>query len=439
MADVHLHKIIEVGEGSPAEKAGLLPGDILVSINGKEIQDVLDYRFLEDEREVRLVIARDGKEQAFRIRKGEYEDLGLVFSESLMDDYKNCRNGCIFCFIDQMPPGMRDTLYFKDDDTRLSFLQGNYVTLTNLKPEEIDRICYYRLSPMNISIHTTNPELRCKMLKNRFAGSSLSALDRFKEAGITMNGQIVLCRDYNDGAELERTIHDLTAYLPEMESVSVVPVGLTKYREGLTELKSFDRESAREVLSVIRKWQAICREHFGTAFLYASDEWYIMAGEDFPSEEEYEGYPQYENGVGMLRSLIAEVEDALSFDYAEGDERERTRTIATGMLAAPYIKELAEKVTEHFPNLHIRVVPIRNDFFGEKITVSGLLTGGDLIHQLQEISLGDRLILPENLLRSGEDILLDDLTVSDIEKALQTRVRIVKSEGIDFVESLIEA
>lgn len=429
---------MEVDAGSPAERAGLLPGDVLTAIDGKPIQDVLDYRFLQDEARLSLTVLRGEEELRLRIRKEEYEDLGLTFAESLMDDYQNCRNRCIFCFIDQMPPGMRDTLYFKDDDTRLSFLQGNYVTLTNLSKEEVERICYYKLSPMNISVHTTNPELRCKMLCNRFAGSSLDALKKFKEAGIAMNGQIVLCRGINDGAELERTIHDLTAYIPEMDSLSVVPVGLTKYRDRLPELQSFDKESAKETLAIIRKWQGICKQYFDTAFVYASDEWYIMAEEEFPSEEEYEGYPQIENGVGMLRSLITEVEDTLRYDYETGDDRVRKKTIATGVLAAPYMKQLVEKTKEKFPNIDVRVITIINRFFGEKITVSGLLTGGDLIQQLSGIDLGERLLLPVNLLRSGEETLLDDLTVTDLENALQTKVRIVKSEGTDFVESLLE-
>ncbi len=438
MAKQHLHKILEVEPHSPAAKAGIMAGDVLQTMNGKPIIDVLDYRFEEEDSRLTLGIKRDEEELEFTIKKGEYEDLGLVFAESLMDDYQNCYNKCIFCFIDQMPPGMRKTLYFKDDDTRLSFLQGNYVTLTNLSPEEVDRICYYRLSPMNISVHTTNPKLRCEMLHNRFAGDALNCLKRFKEAGIQMNGQIVLCRGYNDGEELERSIHDLTEYIPEMDSLSVVPVGLTKYREGLAKLEPFDKESARETLAIIHKWQGICREHFGMNFVYASDEWYITAEMELPNEEDYDGYPQIENGVGMLRSLITEVEDVLEYDYEVGDDRMRRQTIATGVLAAPFMEQLVAKTKVKFPNVDVKVITIRNDFFGERITVSGLLTARDIIAQLKEVDIGERLLLPCNLLRSGEDVLLDDLTVTDIENALQTKVRIVKSEGSDFVDSLIE-
>ena len=353
-----------------------------------------------------------------------------------MDDYRSCRNRCIFCFIDQMPPGMRDTLYFKDDDTRLSFLQGNYVTLTNVSDEELERICYYKLSPINVSVHTTNPELRRKMLCNRFAGTILEKLNRLKEAGITMNGQIVLVKGVNDGEELERTIHDLTAYIPYMQSLSVVPVGLTRFREGLAELLPFEKEDAKDVLQRIRKWQGICMEYFQTRFVYPSDEWYLTADEEIPGEEDYEGYPQIENGVGMIRSLVKETEDCIA--AAAGDDRVRNLSIATGMLAAPTIKMLCEKVREKFPNVNATVYAIRNDFFGERITVSGLLTGQDIMAQLKDKPLGERLILPANLLRSGEDVLLDDYHVPDIEKALNIPIRIGESTGRDFLDSLIE-
>ena len=335
-----------------------------------------------------------------------------------------------------MPKGMRPTLYFKDDDTRLSFLQGNYVTLTNVNDEELERICYYRLSPINVSVHTTNPELRKKMLCNRFAGDIEEKLKKLKDADISMNGQIVLVKNWNDGDELERTIHDLTAYLPNMQSLSVVPIGMTKYRQGLTEIEPFDKEDARKVLALIGKWQGICREHFGTSFVYASDEWYLLAGLPIPSEEDYEGYPQIENGVGMLRSLMTEVEACIA--NAAGDERTRSISIATGMLAAPVIRQLCEKVRSIFPNISVDVYAIRNDFFGERITVSGLLTGQDIIAQLRGKKLGDRLLLPANLLRSGEQVLLDDVTVSDIEKELNIGIRICEADGNDFLQSLIE-
>ena len=432
----HEHSVIDVIPGSPAWKAGIRKGDRLLRMNGREVIDVLDFRFEEEERTITVTYVRDNELTDVKIRKGECEELGLVFAESLMDDYRSCRNDCVFCFISQMPPGMRETLYFKDDDTRLSFLQGNYVTLTNVSNEELERICYYKLSPMNISVHTTNPELRCKMLHNRFAGEIINKMRRLKEAGITMNGQIVLVPEYNDGTELERTIHDLTEFLPNLQSLSVVPVGLTKYREHLPKLRTFTKEESREVIGIIAKWQKICLEYFDTRFVFASDEWFLTAGLPLPSEDEYEGYPQIENGVGMVRSLTEEV--AWELEDREGDDRLHEATIATGVLIAPTIEKLCGEVCKVYPNLHVTVVPIINHFFGETITVSGLLTGKDIIEQLSGREIRGKLILPENLLRSGEDVLLDDKTVSDIENALQTRVRIVKSEGYDFVESLVE-
>ncbi|MBR5712635.1 MAG: DUF512 domain-containing protein [Lachnospiraceae bacterium] len=432
----HEHTIVDVLTGSPAWKAGLRKGDRLTAMNGRPVIDVLDFRFEEEESRLELTFLRDGSEMTVEIAKGECEELGLVFAESLMDDYRSCRNDCIFCFINQMPPGMRETLYFKDDDTRLSFLQGNYVTLTNISEEELDRICFYKLSPMNISVHTTNPELRCKMLHNRFAGTIVEKLRRLKEAGITMNGQIVLVKGHNDGDELERTIHDLTEFLPNMQSLSVVPVGLTRYRDHLPKLETFKKDDARDVLARIGKWQKICLEYFDTRFVYASDEWFLTAELPLPEEEEYEGYPQIENGVGMIRSLRQEVEDELS--YCECDEDEHLATVVTGTLAAPVIEELCARVKEKFPGLKYEVVAIVNHFFGETITVSGLLTGSDIIDQMKDKKILGRLLLPENLLRSGETVLLDDMTVADIENALQTRVRIVKSEGYDFVDSLVK-
>ncbi len=437
MKKLQEHTIKEVLSDSIAEELEIEAGDVLVSINEQPVKDVFDYRYLSEDEEIVLLIRKpDGEEWELEIEKDAYEDLGLVFEDGLMDEYRSCRNKCIFCFIDQMPTGMRDTLYFKDDDARLSFLQGNYITLTNLSEEDMERILFYKLSPINISVHTTNRSLRCKMLNNRFAGEALDKIKRFYDAGLEMNGQIVLCKGYNDGEELERTIHDLTAYLPLMQSVSVVPMGMTKFRDGLAQVEPFTKDDAVEVIGIIEKWQNIIQKHYGTRMIHASDEWYLLAGLPLPSDEEYEGYPQLENGVGMLRLLDTEVDECLS--DCKGDDRTRKLTIATGMLAESSIKEQISKIQKKYPNISAEVVAIRNEFFGESITVAGLITAQDIIAQLKDKELGDVLLLPEVMLRSGEDVFLDDLTVSDVEKALQTRVGIVKSDGEAFVHAVLE-
>lgn len=435
-AGKHEHIISRVLPGSIAEELEIEAGDKLIAVNGCEIEDVFDYHFYTNDEELVLLIEKpDGEEWELEIEKEYEEDLGIEFEQGLMDEYRSCRNRCIFCFIDQMPEGMRDTLYFKDDDSRLSFLQGNYVTLTNMSGHDIERIVRYHLEPINISFHTTNPELRCKMLHNRFAGEALEKVDRLFEGGIRMNGQIVLCKGINDGEELERSIRDLTRYIPCLQSVSVVPAGLTRYREGLYPLEPFGKEDARRVLETVRRWQERLYEEYGTHFIHAGDEWYILAEEEVPGEERYDGYLQLENGVGMLRLLEDEFKTA--FEEAKGDERPRELSIATGMLAAPYIRRMAERLRVKYPRTRIKVYPIRNDFFGERITVSGLITGQDLIGQLKGQELGGRLLLPCNMFRSGEEVFLDDLTLSDVEEALQVRTYIVKSSGQDFVEAVL--
>lgn len=432
----HEHIVKSVAVGSIAEELGVEPGDKLISINDNEIEDVFDYHYLVNDEEIVLLIEKpDGEEWELEIEKDYEEDLGIEFEQGLMDEYRSCRNKCIFCFIDQMPKGMRDTLYFKDDDSRLSFLQGNYITLTNMSDHDIDRIIKYHLEPINISFHTTNPELRCEMLHNRFAGDALKKVDKLYEHGIMMNGQIVLCKGINDGEELERSIHDLTKYLPHLQSVSVVPVGLTKYREGLCELQPFEKEDAIQVLDTIEKWQRIIYEAYGTHFIHAGDEWYILAERELPEEESYDGYLQLENGVGMLRLLTEEVKETL--EGLAGDERKREVSMATGILAYPYLKELIEQIQGKFPNVEVHLYEIQNQFFGERITVSGLITGGDLIEQLKKQPLGTRLLLPCNMLRDGEGVFLDDVTVSDVKESLQVEVDIVKSSGQDFVHSII--
>lgn len=435
MKKKNLHIIKEVLPGSIAEECGMEPGDAILKINNEEIQDILDYRYMIQEEELVItVLSKQGEEVEVEIEKDFDEDLGIEFVNAFMDDYRSCSNKCIFCFIDQMPPGMRETLYFKDDDARLSFLQGNYVTLTNMSDADIDRIIRYHLEPINISFQTMNPELRCKMLNNRFAGEALKKADRLFEAGITMNGQIVLCKNVNDKKELDYSIEQLMKYIPVLESVSVVPVGLSKYRDGLYPLEPFTKEDAKQVLAQLHGWQAHCMQAYGTHFIHASDEWYLLAEEELPTEENYDGYLQLENGVGMLRLFEDEFEAALSYIKEEAKKGyKRTVSVATGKSAYDMLFRLSERIMKEFPWVQVNCYSIRNDFFGEQITVSGLITGGDLIAQLQNKELGDVLLLPENMLKCNEDIFLDDVTVSEVEKALQVKTDIVKSSGRAFL------
>ena len=432
----HEHIVKNVEPGSIAEELGIGPGDRLLSIDGQEIEDIFDYQFYEENEELLLLIEKpDGEQWELEIEKDADESLGISFGQGLMDEYRSCRNRCIFCFIDQMPPGMRDTLYFKDDDSRLSFLQGNYITLTNMSGHDVERIVRYRLEPINISFHTTNPELRCRMLHNRFAGDALKKVDILYQGGIEMNGQIVLCKGVNDGEELERSIRDLTKYLPLLKSVSVVPVGLTKFREGLYPLEPFTKEEAREVLSVIHRWQKKIYEEYGVHFVHAGDEWYLLAEEEVPEEERYDGYLQLENGVGMLRLLFNEFEEGM--ERLKDGERSVEISAATGKLAYPYIRRMAERIGERFPGVKVHVYCIRNDFFGERITVSGLITGQDIIAQLKGKELGSRLLLPCNMLKADEDVFLDDITVKEVSDALQVPVDIVKSSGQDLIDAIL--
>ena len=442
-----VHVIKKVVPGSIAEELEIEAGDRLLSIDGAEIEDIFDYQFLIQDSYIEILVEKpDGEQWLLEVEKDFDEDPGIEFENGLMDEYRSCRNKCIFCFIDQMPPGMRETLYFKDDDSRLSFLQGNYVTLTNMSDHDIDRICRYHLSPINISIQTMNPGLRCKMLNNRFAGEALKKVDVLYEAGIRMNGQIVLCKGINDGAELEYSIRQLMKYMPVLESVSVVPVGLTRFREGLYPLEPFDRADAIDVIDMIEKYQQECYGKSGLHFIHASDEWYMLADREMPEEARYDGYLQLENGVGMLRLLLNEFEESMELrqkaDLRDGagmqdiSYREEI-SIATGKLPFPYIRRMTERIMERYPGLKIHVHPITNYFFGEQITVSGLITGQDLLAQLKGKPLGGRLLLPENMLRSGEDVFLDDMRVGELEKALQVPITIVKSDGNDFVKTIL--
>lgn len=444
------HTIKTVAPGSIAEEMEIEPGDVLLSINNEEIEDVFDYRYLIKDEYIEAVIRKpDGGEWLLEIEKDYDEDLGVEFENELMSDYRSCSNRCIFCFIDQMPPGMRETLYFKDDDSRLSFLQGNYITLTNMKERDIERIIRMQLAPINISVQTTNPGLRCKMLNNRFAGEKLSYLKMLYDGHVEMNGQVVLCKNVNDGAELERTINDLAEYLPFMRSVSVVPAGISKYRDSLFPIELYTKEEAGQVIDLIESRQQDFYESCGLHFIHASDEWYITAGREFPEEERYDGYIQLENGVGMMRMFINEFEEALkdvmeSVEYgAMKKSVNRVLTIATGKLAYPVIQNFAEKMMDAFPGLTVHVFGIRNEFFGETITVSGLVTGQDLIRQLKEEkergeNLGEVLCIPSNMLRTGEQVFLDDLTVQDVEEALGMRLSAVESGGAEFVSALID-
>ena len=433
----HEHIIKSVEEGSIAWEMGIEPGDRLLQINGSIIEDVFDYHYYTNDEELLILIQKEnGEEWELEIEKDYDEDLGIEFEQGLMDEYRSCRNKCMFCFIDQMPKGMRDTLYFKDDDSRLSFLQGNYITLTNMSDHDIQRIVDYHLEPINVSIHTTNPELRCKMLHNRFAGDALKKIQILYDGGITMNGQIVLCKGINDGEELERSIRDMTKWLPNLQSVSVVPVGLTKFRDGLYPLEPFTKEDAKEVLGIIHKSQKKIYEEYGIHFIHAGDEWYLLAEEELPEEERYDGYLQLENGVGMLRLLLNEFEEA--YEPLAGDGREIHLSMATGKLAYPYLKEMLERLKAKYPNLNVNLFEIRNDFFGERITVAGLITGQDLIAQLKGQDLGDALLLPCSMLRSGEEVFLDDVTVTELSDALQVPIDIVKSSGQDFIEAVLQ-
>lgn len=443
------HIIKEIAPGSIAEEMEIEPGDILLAINGEAVRDVFDYRYLIKDEYIEVLIRKAcGEEWILEIDKEYDDDLGIVFENDLMSRYKSCSNKCIFCFIDQMPPGMRDNLYFKDDDSRLSFLQGNYITLTNMDDEDIARIIKMQLAPINISVQTTNPQLRSKMLHNRFAGEKLRYLDRLYEGHVEMNGQVVLCRGVNDGDELRRTIEDLSRYLPFMRSVSVVPAGITRYREGLCPITLFTKEEAGAVIDLIESFQPAFYAQYGLHFVHASDEWYFLAERELPPQDRYDGYIQLENGVGMMRLLTTEFEETLQRilrrdEYPRQREQvKRTLTIATGKLAYETMRGLAGRMMEAFPLLKIHVQAIRNDFFGETITVSGLITAQDLIAQLSESraagkELGDTLLIPANMVCSKEGAFLDDYTLEQVEQALSMKLTVVGSKGEDLIAALL--
>ena len=435
-------KIFDITEGSKAQEEGILPGDYLVAINGHQIEDVLDYSFYMAARRVHLRLYRNDEMYDVYLTKGQYDDIGLNFETFLMDKQRSCRNKCIFCFIDQLPEGLRPSLYFKDDDSRMSFISGSYITLTNMSEHDIERIILMKTSPINISVHTTNPELRVKMLCNRFAGNVLEVMRRFAAANITMNCQIVLCRSVNDGAELDRTMRDLGELYPAVNSVSVVPAGLTKYREekGLYPLAPFSSEECRQV---IRQVEAFSEEFYkanGSHFVYCGDEFYVKGGVQLHTGEYYDGYPQLANGVGMMTSMYEDFSDALAaMDLSEYQpERPREVSIATGKAAYELICVMANALCARCPGLKCHVYAIRNDFFGDNITVSGLLTGQDIAAQLRRMPLGERLLLPANTLRFERDLFLDGMTPKELSEKLMVPVEFTENDGRSFIETVLK-
>ena len=427
-------KIYGVTANSHADRAKIKSGEILLSINGNIIEDVLDYRFYQVNRELNLEISDEiGNARTVRIVKSEYEEIGLECETYLMDEQKSCRNKCIFCFIDQLPKGMRESLYVKDDDSRLSFLFGNYITLTNLTQHEIDRIIKMHISPINVSVHTTNPQLRCKMMNNRFAGDALRHLESFTRAGISLNCQIVACPGINDGDELIRTFTDLESLGVNM--TAVVPVGLTRYREGLFPLTEYTAETAAQTLDIIEKFGDECVKKHGRRIFYAADEFYIKAKRPIPEPDFYEGFPAVEDGVGMIACLKEEIEFAVE-DCEYNDSLSYTVTMACGEAVAPYLKDMMKIISVKFPNIKINVVAVKNNFFGGGVNVSGLVTGGDLIEQLRGRELGERLFIPSSMLRFENDVFLDDVSVEDVERELGISLEAVNNNGDQLVRAV---
>ena len=431
-------KIFGVEDGSRASRAGIMAGDALISINNNPINDVLDYRFYLSERVVTLAFLRDVEEYSVTLKKGEYDDIGLEFETALMDEKQSCKNKCIFCFIDQNPEGMRPTIYFKDDDSRLSFIHGNYITLTNMSDEDVKRIVKMRFSPLNISIHTTNPELRIKMMKNKRSGEVLKYLDEFKKAELNMCGQIVLCKGVNDGEELLRTMRDLAEYYPYLSSVSVVPAGLTKHRDGLYPLTDFNREEACAVIDTVDEFAQKHKNEHGSRLFFVADEFYLKAKRPIPQDDYYEDYPQLENGVGMLRSFSEEFKIGAS-DVEElvfSLNGERRVAIATGAASYQMIKDFSDRLMQLCDRLKIEVYLIKNYFFGESITVSGLLTGKDIFEQLDGRIDCDELLIPCSALRYPEEDFLCGMTLRELGDKLGVKIRACENDGFDFIDAV---
>lgn len=429
--------ICGVERASLAEKHGIKAGDILLSINSHDIRDVLDYRFRLSEKKVVLKLHRGPDIIDVTIKKGEYDDIGLCFDTYLMDKKHSCLNKCVFCFIDQLPKGMRDTLYFKDDDSRLSFLMGNYITLTNLTDEDVERIIEMKTSPINISVHTTNPELRVKMMKNKRAGEVLSYMKRFADAGISLNCQIVLCKGLNDGEELMLSMRDLTELMPQLVGVSIVPAGITDHRDGLYPLEPFTPDETAKVIDTVDAFASQCMEKYGSRLFFCSDEMYLSCGREIPDEDYYEGYPQIENGVGMIRSMKCEFDNELDFLSEYDLAKPRELSIATGEAAYEFIKSLTDELMRRVPTLNVHVYRIKNDFFGKNITVAGLITGRDLIAQLEGKDLGERLLIPSVMLRAEGDMLLDSVTLQELAEKLGTEISVADTNGADFISKIL--
>lgn len=428
--------VFDVNEGSLADRAGIKPGDYIVAVNGNDINDVLDYSFYTTEKKLRVRIHRKAEMFDVMIRKEQYEDIGLQFETFLMDSQRTCNNKCIFCFIDQLPSGLRETMYFKDDDSRMSFISGSYITLTNLNEKDIDRIVKMKTSPINISVHTTNPELRVKMLNNRFAGNAMEIMKRFADAGIKLNCQIVLCKGINDGEELDRTMNDLLSLYPGLNSVSVVPAGLTKYREHLYPLKPYTVDECGQIIEQVESFAATCLEQHGARLFFCADELYTKAGVKLPKPGNYDGYPQLENGVGMMASMYEEFLQELKYISEYKDVPYRQVSIATGKAAYEFIDMLVKKLISKCDNLSCTVYMIENEFFGENITVAGLITGGDLLNQLKFKPLGERLYIPASMLRYEQDMFLDNMTLAELSRSLDIEIRTVPNDGAEFIRAL---
>ena len=431
--------ISKVYKDSIADELGIEVGDLLISINGEPIHDIIEYRFLLSDEYLEVEIQKQNREvYIYEIEKDYDDDLGIEFTNPIIDKAKSCRNKCVFCFIDQLPKGMRETLYFKDDDSRLSFLQGNFVTLTNMSEEDINNIIKYRISPINISVHTTNPELRKTMIKNKFAGNLYSIMERLAEAQIQMNCQIVLCPGYNDKEELERTVSDLTKLYPYVNSAAAVPVGITKHREHLPNLEIFNEKTAGETIDQVDKLQKKYLKELGTRFIFLSDEFYIMANRKLLDYDEYEGFIQFENGVGMISKFEREIKAYLENLSEDHKSKIKKVSIATGHSAYEFMCEMAKCIMEKCPNVQIDVYKIINNFFGDTITVSGLVTATDIIDQLKDKNLGETLYIPRSMLKADEEIFLDNITLENLSDIMGLEVVPCLNEGKDFIDKILK-